>query len=86
MSELAKLKQQIDAIAGSAKKTGSQLGQFDKSFSQQASQVQQTIGGSAQRKDAEVVAAVQHASKAVKQAVAALQNAASVAQRYGQSL
>jgi gas vesicle protein len=83
---LNRLKQTISGLSESAKSTGASLAQFDRQFSQQTQQVQQTIGGSAQRKDAEVMSALQEAAKSVKQASAALQNAARIAGQYGQSL
>ena len=86
MSQLQQLKQTISGLADGAKKTGSNLAGFDKTFSQHTQAVQQAIGGSSQRKDQEVVSALQEASKAVKQAVGALQNAAKIASSYGQSL
>lgn len=86
MSQLQQLKQTISGLAEASKKTGASLAQFDRQFSQQTQQVQQTIGGSAQRKDAEVVNALQQASKAVKQATEALQNAAKISSQYSQSL
>lgn len=86
MSQLAQLKQTVHQIAEGSKKVAGSLGQFDQQFSQQINTVQQAIGGSAQGKDKEVVAATQEASKAVKSATAALQNAARIAQQYSQSL
>lgn len=86
MSELSRLKELINGVSDSAKKTSTGLAQFDKQFSQQTQQVQQTIGGSAQRKDAEVVSALQEAAQAVRKASASLQNAARIAAQYGQSL
>lgn len=86
MSELQKLKQNIQSLASSAKQTGAGLGQFKSKFSSQVNQVQAAIGGSAQRKDQEVVQALQAASKQVDAAVAALEQAAKVASAYGASL
>jgi len=86
MSELSQLKQTINGLADSARKTGANLASFDRQFGQQTQRVQAAIGGSAQRKDQEVVAALQQASRAVKQATAALANAAKIASNYGHSL
>ena len=86
MSQLAQLKQALSSVATSAKQAGSNLASFDRTFSQQAAQVQQTIGGSAQRKDAEITAALPEATKAVKQASQALQRAAQAASQYTQAL
>ena len=56
MSQLQQLKQQITDIGRSARRTSQGLAQFDRSFSQQAAQVEAVIGGSAQSKDREMVA------------------------------
>ena len=86
MSELRKLKTQIDGIGKSARQAGSSLNQFTQQFSRQIAEVQSTIGGSAQRKDVEVISSFNQASERVRAATAALQHAANVAQRYGSSL
>lgn len=86
MSQLQQLKQEINALAQSAKKTGGSLAQFDRTFTQQINQVQSTIGGSAQSKDKEVINSLNAASKQVKTAIQALQQAANTAQNYGNSL
>ena len=86
MSQLSQLKQQIDGLAQQAKATGASLGSFRAKFSQSISQVQATIGGSTQRKDQEVVQALQDAQQKVDAAVQALEQAARTAQTYGQSL
>jgi flavin-binding protein dodecin len=86
MSQLSQLKQAVNGCASSATKASSNLASFGKEFGKQTQQVQQLIGGSAQGKDKQVVAAIQRAEKAVKDAAAQLQNAAKIAQQYGQSL
>ncbi len=86
MSQLAQLKQTLNGISGSAKKASSNLSSFERTFAQQTSTVQQAVGGSAQRKDAEIISALQAASKAVRQASQSLQHAAQVASQYGQTL
>lgn len=86
MSELNKLKGTIDSIAQSAKQTGGSLGQFRSKFSQHVSSVQSAIGGSAQRKDQEVISVLQDAQKKVDAAAQALENAAKIASGYGKSL
>lgn len=86
MSQLGQLKGQIESIARQARSTGGQLAAFKSKFSQAASQVQSTIGGSSQRKDREVVQAIQDAQAKVDSAVEALNQAARVAAAYGQSL
>lgn len=86
MSELNKLKGTIDSIAQSAKQTGGNLGQFRSKFSQHVSSVQSAIGGSAQRKDQEVISVLQDAQKKVEAAAQALDKAARIAAGYGKSL
>lgn len=86
MTTLRELKSTIDSMATAANKTGSNLAQFDRSFAQHTQEVQRAMGGSAQRKDKEVLDALQQATRAVRQAVQALQQASKVAKNYGQSL
>ncbi len=86
MSELQKLKSTIEGLAGSAKQTGGSLGQFKSKFSTQMAQVRGAIGGSSQRKDQEVINALEAANKQVTAAIGALENAARIAGNYGKSL
>lgn len=86
MSELQKLKGTLEQIASSAKQTGGNLGGFKSKFSGHMGQVRAAIGGSAQRKDQEVLQSLDAAAKQVDAAVRALENAAKVASNYGRSL
>ena len=86
MSQLQQLKGSIESVAQQAKSTAGQLQSFQVKFSQSASQVQATIGGSAQAADKNVLAALDDARSKVDAAIAALHTAASVASRYGGSL
>ena len=86
MSQLSQLKQQIEGVAQQAKATGASLAAFKSKFSQSISQVQGTIGGSAQRKDQEVIQTLQEAQRKVDAAAQALEQAARTASAYGQSL
>ena len=86
MSQLQQLKQTVNGLADAAKKAGGNLAQFDKTFSQQSSAVQQAIGGSTNGADKRVLQSLQDAQKKVKEASAALQNAAKIAGEYGKSL
>jgi len=86
VSELNQLKGSIESIAQSAKQTGGSLGQFKSKFGQHVSQVQSAIGGSAQRKDQEVISVLQDAQKKVEAAAQALDSAAKIASGYGKSL
>lgn len=86
MSQLSQLKSEIENIAQQAKATGGNLTAFKSRFSQSISRVSAAIGGSAQRKDQEVIATLQQAQAKVDEAVSALEVAARTAQQYGQSL
>ena len=86
MSELQKLKGTLESISSSAKQTGGSLNQFKSKFSSHMGQVRAAIGGSAQRKDQEVLQSLDAASKQVDAAVRALETAARVASNYGRSL
>lgn len=86
MSQLSQLKQQINQLASAAEKAAQMLGGFDNQFTQQIQAVGATIGGSSQRKDQEVMQALQQASKQVKGSMQALGQASKVAKQYGASL
>ncbi len=86
MSQLQQLKGTIDSIAQGAKQTGGSLSQFKQTFDRHVSQVESAIGGSSQRKDQEIISALQEAQSKVDAAAQALQNAAKTASSYGQSL
>lgn len=86
MSQLGRLKQQISSLGEAASKTANGLQGFDSQFSSQIQNVSATMGGSAQSKDQQVIADLQSASKAVKDAVQALQKASRTAKDYGASL
>ena len=86
MSQLGNLKQTIDGIAQQANQTAGSLDSFTQKFNQSIQQVQGTIGGSAQRKDQEVISSITNAQRKVKEAAEALKQAGKVAKSYGQSL
>ncbi|MCF6389351.1 hypothetical protein L2K20_20445 [Mycobacterium sp. MBM] len=86
MSELLKLKGTLESISNSAKQTAGQLGQFKSKFTGYQGQVRAAIGGSSQRKDQEVMQALDAAAKQVDAAVNALNQAARVASNYGRSM
>lgn len=86
MSELSHLKSRIEALAQQATSTGGHLAAFNSTFGQAIAEVSGTIGGSAQRKDQEVIARLAEAQAKVEAAVAALDAAARTAQAYGRSL
>ena len=86
MSQLQQVKQALQSISQGSKQAGSNLAQFSRQFNQQSQRVAAVIGGSAQRKDQEVIQALTEASKAVQQAQQALETASKVASSYGQSL
>lgn len=86
MSQLTNLKQTIEGVAQQAKATAGSLTAFKQKFSQSIGQVQSTIGGSTQRKDQEVIAAITQAQSRVDAAAQALEDAARIAKAYGESL
>jgi phosphotransferase system IIB component len=86
MSQLSVLKQQIASIGNDAKTTAQGLQGFKGKFSQAVSQVQATIGGSAQQVDQQMISTLQAAEKQVDAAIAALQQAAQAANKYSSSL
>jgi hypothetical protein len=86
VSQLRQLKGTIDSIAQGAKQTGAGLTQFRSTFGRHVGEVQSAIGGSAQRKDQEIINVLQDAQKKVEAAAQALDNAARIASSYGRSL
>ena len=86
MSQLTKLKSQLNTIAAEAKTTAAGLTTFKSKFSKAVGQVSTTIGGSAQRTDKQIIEALQTAEKQVASAAQALQQAAQTASRYASSL
>lgn len=85
-SQLQKLSQTVTGISQATKKTSSNLSSFDQQFTKHIGSVKQAIEGSTQRKDQEVVEALEQARKAVKNATAALENASKVCSNYAKSL
>ncbi len=85
-SQLGRLKSTIDGISDSTKKTAVSLNGFDKTFSTHVNSVNSAIGGTTQRKDREVIAALDAAKKAVHQATQALAQASKVCSDYSKSL
>lgn len=86
MSQLQQLKSQIETLAQQSKSAAGQLQAFQSKFTQSASQVQATIGGSAQGADKEMLSAIDDARSKVDAAAQALQTAASVASKYSGSI
>lgn len=86
MSQIQQVKQALQSLAQGSKQAGANLSQFGRQFNQQSQQVAAVIGGASQRKDQEVITALQQASKAVQQAQQALESASRIATQYGQSL
>ena len=86
MSLVQGLKTHIDWFTQQARSTADELQTYQLRFSEAASQVQEMIGGSAQSADKNVLTAIDEAKSKLDAAVAALQEAASQAGRYGDSL
>jgi hypothetical protein len=86
MSQLSTVKQQLTSVGNDAKTTASGLAGFKSKFSQAVSQVEATIGGTAQGVDKEMIQTLQAAEKQVDAAIAALQQASQAAARFAASL
>lgn len=86
MSQLGNLKAQIDALADQSNRMAGNLNAFRSQFSGTVSQVQSTIGGSAQGKDRALIDQVTAAQRQVEAAAAALQQASASARSYSASL
>ena len=86
MSQLSAVKQQLTTISSDAKTTAAGLAGFKSKFSQAVSQVQSTIGGTAQGVDKDMIQTLQAAEKQVDAAIAALQQASESASRFAASL
>lgn len=86
MSQLQQLKGQLSSLASDAKSTAGGLTSFKSKFSTAVSQVNASIGGSAQRTDQQIIATLQAAEKQLDAAVQALQQAAATASSYAESL
>lgn len=85
-SQLNQLKSQINTIAHDLKQTGSEISQYQQRLERQVQQIQATIGGSAQKKDQQVIAVLQRANAQVKATVEAMHEAAQVSTNYSSSL
>ena len=86
MSDLKQLKGRLDQIGREAKSTAANLSGFSGRFSQQAGEVEQAIGGTATQVDKQMMETLQAAEKQVAEAIAALQQVADTAAKYGASL
>jgi len=85
-SQLEQLKAQITETAKQATTAAEGLGQFKRGFTEQQQTVTRTIGGSSQRRDQEVIAALGAADTAVANAMTKLQQAAKIANDYSATL
>jgi hypothetical protein len=86
MSQLSALKGALTSYASSTERQAAGLEPIARSCQQSAQQITSLIGGSAQRKEAEVQQAINEASKQVRSAAEALRRAAKIAQGYASSL
>ncbi|MPZ94018.1 MAG: hypothetical protein GEU96_03695 [Propionibacteriales bacterium] len=76
MSDVQRLKEQLHQLAGEAKQAAGGLAGFRSGFVQHIAQVQGLISGTSTGVDRDIAEVLDAASKAVEQAVAALQVAA----------
>lgn len=86
MSQLTDLKRLVSEIANDIRKAEANLAAFEQQLARQNQRVVSSIGGSSQQKDKQVMAALQQASKAAKEARASLTNASKTASQYAASL
>jgi hypothetical protein len=86
MSQLDSLKRQIATIGNDAKNTAQGLSSFKSKFSSSVGEVSATVGGSAQQVDRRMIETLHAAEQQVDAAIAALQQAAQVANSYASSL
>ncbi len=86
MSDMQKLKQSLAAVANDAKATANSLGAFKNKFSHATNAVQSSIGGTASRKDQQIISTIESAQKQVDAAINALQTAAKTASDYSAQL
>ena len=86
MSQLSQLRARLTQIAGDAKNTAANLASFRSKFQRAISEVQASIGGTAQRTDKEIIQALQAAEREVNQAVEALSHASATARDYAARL
>ena len=84
MSRLSGLKQQVNQIGDDASKTASGLLAFSSKFNSATAQIQQLIAGTAKGTDRELIAALQSADAAVKEAAQALHGASKSAKEWAQ--
>lgn len=85
-SQLGQLKAALNSYAQDTDKQAQGLAPLRKACDQSSKQILQLIGGSAQRKDAEVQTAVAEAQRQIDQAAEALRRAAQVAKQYASTL
>ena len=85
-SEVQKLQQNVVRLADDAKKTAGQLTNFNTKFASAVNKVQATIGSTSTGTDKQMIETLQQAEKEVKEAVAALEQAAKTANDYAASL
>lgn len=85
-SQLNQLKTALQSYAQATDKQAAGLAPLRKACDQSSKDIQRLIGGSAQRKDAEVSQAVAEAQRQIDQAADALRRAATVAKQYASTL
>lgn len=81
-SSIAQIKQYVNQIGQNATSTAAQLNQLAGNLDKNMAAVSSAIGGTASGEDKAMIASFQQASKAVRDAVAALQAAGSAAKTW----
>ncbi|WGH84478.1 hypothetical protein [Auritidibacter ignavus] len=86
MSVLEKLRGLTLELSADTQRTGESLSAYSHEFNKQRVRINDTLRGSTQRKDQELMATVDDAERQVRQAVLALQRASRVARDYAHNL
>lgn len=86
MSVLEDLRALTLELSDDTRRTGQNLSTYARTFGKQRDGINRALRGSNQRKDQELMAAVDDADRQVKEAIAALEQASRVARDYAHSL
>lgn len=85
-SQLAKLRTEVEQISTSCSKSASMLENFTRQFQTQIESITRTVGGSAQRKDQEMISSLNAAITAIKNASESLTEAGKTASDYANQM
>lgn len=86
MSKISDLKQQMGHVSKESRTASGSLSQFQGRLAGHIRQVQNLIGGTATKEDANIIAVLEEARRATEKAAQALQQAAQRCDNYSQQL